>query len=166
MSKLSTIAELELLLLTHYFFATFTYGSDSAFSGFPPACGSANRALPSWSVGAISEKRNLPDRLFTKFCVNKQEGNGPIDFGRQGQWKIWWTQKRNLTSDLNQATLITLVYMCILPLRPWWPPNSLRSHLSSALNSVTSTTYVSLASNCYYSPNFPGRRRRRPNMIH
>ena len=55
--------------------------------------------------------------------VEQQEGNGPIDFGRQGLWKIEvqtlvasTAQRSNWTSDLKPVTLITLVSMCILPL--------------------------------------------------
>ena len=59
--------------------------------------------------------------------VLQQEGNGPIDLRRQGQWEIgmlWCMISINptlnylgghLTSYLKSATLITLVFMCILP---------------------------------------------------
>ena len=50
----------------------------------------------------------------------QQEGNGPIDFGRQGygkcNFKFWWPWKPNLTLDLKLATLITLVSIWKLPL--------------------------------------------------
>ena len=60
-------------------------------------------------------------------CRFQQEGNGPIDLRRQGPWEIgmWCCMisinptlnylRVYLTSYLKSATLITLVFMCILP---------------------------------------------------
>ena len=94
----------------------------------------------------------------------EQEGNGPINFGRQVLWKIQvqilvastalvaskQPQRSNLTSYLKPATLISLVSMCILPLTAILVASEAmaaskrprRSHLISELNSVTSITYV------------------------
>ena len=64
---------------------------------------------------------------FQTLDLEKQEGNGPIDLRRQGQWEIgmWCCMISinptlnylggHLTSYLKSATLITLVFMCILP---------------------------------------------------
>ena len=87
----------------------------------------------------------------------EQEGNGPIDFGRHGLWKIQVqilaaskppnSLRGLLPLDLKRATL---VYMSILPPAAIllaseamaFSKQHLRSLPASDLNSMTSNTYV------------------------
>ena len=69
----------------------------------------------------------LLNSMLLRRSQKQQEGNGPIDLRRQGQWEIgmWCCMISlnptlnylggHLTSYLKSATLITLVSMCVLP---------------------------------------------------